>query len=229
MFLETLINKTSKSIFNYEQALSYLHSRYVTDDEIRLFKIGFSRIISLADDGTEDFKDFSKKSYKGRKLENKIIFPILDMIGKPVGCITRSIEIKEYELYLTTEGKDLGAMFGLYQALPDVYQTGRAYIVEGPFDLFAFRKVYTNTASTNTAELTEAQHEQLSFYADRIIAVFDSDPPGRAATARAEERFGIESINLGYKDPSNCMAQCGSFKNFAERVKKVVNEKISPD
>jgi DNA primase len=227
MFLENLIDRTHRSIFNYEQAINYLHSRYVTDDEIKLFKIGFSRVVSLVDDGSSDFKDFSSKFYKGRKFENKLIFPILDMIGRAVGCITRSIDVKDYDLYLTTEGKELGAMFGLYQALPHIYQTGRVFLVEGPFDFFAFRKVFINTASTNTAELTEAQHEQLKFYADRIITAFDSDKPGRAAAERSRDRFKTESIELGYKDPSNCFSQCKSFEKFSERVKKAVHDKIS--
>ena len=225
MFLENLINRAHNSIFNYEQALNYLHSRFVTDDEIKTFRIGFSRVISLVDDGSEDFKDCSNKFYKGRKLENKLIFPIQDMLGNPVGFITRALEIKDYDLYLTKDGKDYGAMFGLFQALPHIYQTGRVFVLEGPFDLLAFRKVYANSVGMNTAELTDAQHEQLNFYAETIITVFDSDTPGKKATERAIKKFNTESISLGYKDPANCLVQCGSYKKFAERVRAEVDSR----
>ena len=147
------------------------------------------------------------------------------MMGTPVGMITRSPEVKKYGLYLTRAGKDLGAMFGLYQALPAIYLTDCVFIVEGSFDLLAFRKARQNVVATNTAELTKAQYEQLRFYADNIITVFDSDGPGRAATERAKENFsGIQSMDLGFKDPSNCLAYCGTVKKFSERVESKAGE-----
>ena len=219
MFLNALIERLHNSLHNYEQAVTYLHIRNVTDEEIEEFKLGYSRIVSVIDDGTEECKLFLDEFRNGRKFENKLIFPNYDMMGIPVGLLGRAIETKDFSLYLTKEGKYFGVLYGFCQAMPEIYKTGRVYVVEGPFDLFAFRKVFKNVVGTNTAELTVDQHEQLSFYADEIITVFDSDGPGRAATERAKENFKTKSVDLGFKDPANCLVQCSSVKKFEERVK----------
>ena len=197
----------------------------MTDEEIESFKIGASRVVSAPDDGSEDYKEFMRETWRGKKLENKVVFPIQDMIGNIVGLFGRSITTKEFLYYLTIEAKETGVLFGFYQALPTIYETGRVYIVEGPFDLLAFRKVYRNTIATMTAELTEAQYYLLSFYAKQIVTVFDSDPPGKAATIRAIKKWpDVVSVDLGYKDPDRCLKETGA--GFFKFVKDKVGRKF---
>jgi DNA primase len=222
-FLKILIERLHESLYRNEEALNYLHSRKVSDEEIKLFKIGYSRVVGTADDGSEDYQCFLKETHRGRDFESKITFPLYDMIGNPIGLLGRAINTKEFKFYLTLEGKYSGAFFGLSQSLPLIYDTGLAFTVEGPFDLLAFRKVYPNSVATLTAELTEAQYNILSMYAKNIITVFDSDIPGRKAAERALQWPNVKSVCLGWKDPDAGL----KYLNF-DKFKKHVQNKISP-
>ena len=224
MFLNHLIDKLHDSIHHHETALNYLKGRKVTDEVIKTFKLGYSRVVAAGDDGSEDYKNFNEETYRGKALENKLIFPIYDMLGNPAGILGRAIDSKKFILYLTLESKFMGAFFGLPQALPFIYETGRVFTVEGPFDFLAFRKVYPNVVGTLTAELTEAQHDLLSLYAKEIITVFDSDVPGRKAAERAEKFSNVKTISLGFKDPDGVLKYYNNFDEYTRYVKRKVGE-----
>lgn len=224
MFLEPLINKLHESIYSHSVALDYLKGRKVNDEEIKIFKLGFSKVVAAGDDGSEDYKNFSDETYRGKALENKLVFPLYDMLGNPAGLLGRAIDSKRFILYLTVESKFMGAFFGLVQALPHIYETGRVFTVEGPFDFLAFRRVYPNVVGNLTAELTEAQHDMLSLYASEIVTVFDSDLPGRKAAERAKKYSDVKTVDLGYKDPDGVLKYFGDFKKYSEHVKRKVGE-----
>jgi len=223
-FLNPLIENLHRALLHNEGALNYLHSRKVTDEEINLFKIGFSRVVGVMDDGSDDYQCFIKETYKGKAFESKITFPIYDIVGNPAGLLGRAIDTKEFKYYLTLEAKFLGAFFGLVQALPIIYETGRVFVVEGPFDLLALRKVYPNVVASLTAELTEAQYAILSMFAKDIITIFDSDGPGKKATERALEKWpNIKTVCLGWKDPDAGLKYL-EFEKFKKFVQKKINE-----
>ena len=214
-------------LYRNEEALDYLHSRRVTDEEIKEFKIGYSRVVSIHDDGSEDYENFMRESYRGRAYERKIILPLYDLWGNPIGALGRAIDSKEFKYYLTKEGKFFGAFFGFFQALPEIYRTGRVFTVEGPFDFLAFRKVYPNVVATMTAELTDDQYELLNFFAKDIITVFDSDGPGRKAAERAREKWPkIKTVSLGFKDPDGALKYWSDPRKFTEYVKGIVSRTL---
>jgi DNA primase len=223
VFLEPIIEACHKSLARYEEALKYLSSRGVSEPEIEKFRLGFSRVINAKDDGSEDFQNFCKETRKGRSFENKIIFPIYDMLGKPVGLFSRAVETKEFKFYLTQEAKFSGAFFGFWQALSEIYKTSTVFVVEGPFDLMAFRKVYENSLATLTAGMSDAQYNLLKFFARNIVTVFDSDKAGRRAAEQARKWPEIRSMELGFKDPNACLKYWDDRK-FIERVKAKVRE-----
>lgn len=222
-FLNNLIESLHRSIFMNENALEYLASRKVSHDEIKLFKIGYSRVVAVANDGSEDYGFFLKETYKGKNLESKIIFPLYDILGNPTGLLGRSILTKEFKFYLTLEGKYTGAFFGLQPALQAIYDTGRVFVVEGPFDLLAFRKVYPNSVASLTAELTESQYNILNMFARTIITVFDSDGPGRSAAKRASKWPNVKSICLGWKDPDAGLKYL-NYDKFKKHVESKTRE-----
>ena len=227
MFLDTLVQTLHSSLPRYDPAKEYLKSRYVSNEEISEYKLGYSRVISVQNDGSSDYETFMKETRDGRAFENKIVFPIYDIIGRAVGLFGRSIEAKEFKFYLTKEAKYTGAFFGLYQALPHIYLTGRVFIVEGPFDLLAFRKVYKNSIASMTAGISDAQYEILSFFVNSIVTVFDSDGPGKRANAEAAEKWSnVSSVELGYKDPDKCLKEKGSVDKFEKFVRDQVNKKL---
>jgi DNA primase len=226
MFLDILVQNLNGALSRYDVAKEYLLSRGVTEEEIKEFKLGYSRIISIPKEESPDYDAFMKETHKGRAYEQKIIFPLYDIIGRVIGLFGRAIDTKEFKFYLTQEGKYTGAFIGLYQALPYVYETGKVFVVEGPFDLIAFRKVYKNTVGALTAGLSEAQYEILSFFAERIVTVFDSDKAGRYATFEAQKKWdNVTSVDLGWKDPSQCLKD-KSLVKFIEFVKDKVNRRF---
>ena len=226
MFLDSLVNTLNKSIFRYEHVLAYLKNRGIESEDINQFKIGYSKIVSVPDDQSPDRARFMTDMWQGKKIENKIIFPFQDILGRVVGLIGRSIETKGFKIFALDEAKFTGFFFGLFQALPSIYETRTVYTVEGPFDHQAFCKVFPNTVATMTAGLNESQHDLLSMFCDKIVTVFDSDDPGREASDRAQDWGNVTSIDLGYKDPSECLARLGldKFKKYA--MKRVSEQNL---
>jgi len=218
MFLDILIENVHNALFRYPEVLRYLQSRYVSEDDIRTYKLGYSKIIGVPDEDSSDRKKFMDECRKGRKLEGKIIFPFKDELGRMVGLIGRAIETKEFKIYVIEKAKHDGFFFGLYEALPHIYRENRVFVVEGPFDYFALMKVFPNTVATMTSGISEAQYEYLNLFCDYIITVFDSDKAGRHGTDRiAEEHKKVYSMDLGsYKDPAKCleMLKLPAFKKF---------------
>jgi len=235
MFLDSLVSVLGNSIFRYPAALEYLHSRNVTDEEIKKYHLGYNKIINVPDDGSNEIKRFMEEMWKGKKLEEKIIFPVYDAIGRVVGVIGRPIGVKTFTTFFLDDTKTTGFFFGFYQALPHIYSSGKAFVVEGSFDCFSFSKVFPNTIATMTSGMYENQYDLLRFYADRIITVFDSDKAGDAGRSYVEKKHKvfnpnlegqrIFNIDLGYKDPDRCLKVLG-FERFKSLVLRKVNEII---
>lgn len=227
MFLDHIIKNCSQSIYRYPHVLDYLHSRLVTDEEIKYHELGYNKIICVPEESSEDYKRFCIECYKGKKLENKILFPIKDILGNIIGVSGRSVETKEFKVFVTEEAKYTGFFFGLYHALPYIYKENKVYVVEGYFDFLALVKVFPNTVATLTAGISESQYNLLQLYCNKIVTVFDEDSTGHKGTEKAplhtdkiKESWlprDICPMRLGnYKDPAKCLETLGvnKFKEF---------------
>jgi len=215
MFLDDIVANLNRSIFNYPEVLDYLRGRGVSENEIKTYGIGYGKIVVVPEENSPDRKRFMEETAKGRKFEERVIFPMRDAMGRVIGIIGRSITVKGFKVFATDEAKFHGMFVGLFEALPHIYKESRVFVVEGPFDWIALCKVLPNTVSTMTADLNEAQHWLLKLYCDRIVTVFDSDEAGRRAAETAEKKFGTLTLDLGHGDPSNCFKRLGfSFQNY---------------
>lgn len=223
MFLDKIVERTNESIFRYEPVIRYLRSRGVTEDEIKKYKLGFSKIIGVPNDDSHDRERFMDEMWKGRKIENMILFPIHDVMGNVTGLLARSLETKMFKTFISDEAKFTGFVFGLFQALPSIYESGRVFVVEGAFDLFAFAKVFPNTVSTLTSGLYKNQYELLSFFCERIITVFDSDEAGREAAEKLKWRKDVIDLNIGFKDPAQFLEHWGP-EQFREKIEKKIKD-----
>ncbi len=218
MFLDILIKNLHRSIHRYPEVIRYLHSRYVTDEDIKKYEIGYNKIVSIPEDPGTDRQRMMEECYKGRKLEGKIIFPIKDNMGNIVGLTSRSIENKEFKIFVTEIARYTGFFFGLPEALPFAYKENRIYVVEGQFDFFALVKVFPNTVATLTSYLSEAQYNFLRFFCDTIVTVFDHDEAGIRGRENAENFKGVIQMDLGvHKDPARCLEK-RSFQDFKKYV-----------
>lgn len=241
MFLDTLSSTASRALPRYGDVLSYLKSRNVTGQDITKYELGFLKIISVPEDGSKNRDRFMDESWRGRKFESKLIFPIKDPIGRVIGIIGRSITSKAFATFVLDEAKFSGFLFGLYQALPEIYKTNRVYVVEGVFDTPALSKVLPNTVGSLSSGLYKNQYEILKFFCENIITVFDTDEPGQEGAEKAgkwalwntrkeevpewliNKKSGVKNIVLGYKDPDKALSDLG-MKKFRELITKKVKE-----
>lgn len=223
MFLGTLVNICHRSIFRYSDVLDYLSSRYITNEDIEKYKLGYSRIISLTGDNSSDWERFVDECKKGVKFENKIIFPLKNEVDKIIGISGRGVKSKEFKNFVLDEGKYTGFFFGFYDALPFIYEKNSVFVVEGAIDCISLSKIIPNTVALLTAGLNDAQYDLLKSYCDYIIVIFDSDKTGKYAEKKALEKEGLFSLSLGYKDPARCLECLGPVK-FKEFIKKKLME-----
>ena len=221
VFLDTLVANLNRSIFNYPDAIEYLHGRGVSENEIKRYGIGYGKVVGVPEENSPDRKRFMEESFKGRKFEERVIFPMRDSVGRVIGIIGRSLTVKGFKIFATDEAKFHGMFVGLYEALPQIYKENRVYVVEGPFDWVTLVKELPNTVGVMTAGLNESQYWLLKMYCDQIVTVFDSDEAGRRAAESAEKNFGTMTLDLGYKDPNDCFKLLGSgFRNHVMRKLK---------
>lgn len=223
MFLDEIVHVANRAIFRYPDVLSYLASRGVTDEEILKYGLGYLRVLRVPDDGSRDRSIFMDFSSGGKKFEHKILFPLRGSLGNVVGMIGRSPTSKAFKIYATEEAKDTGFFFGLHEALQSIYEQNRAFVVEGPFDTVALSKVLPNTVGALTAGMNDLQYAYLKMYCDVIITVFDSDPAGRRAAQESSLWKGVWNLELGFKDPSNCLAEL-SFEKFRKHVERKLRD-----
>jgi len=224
MFLDILTGNLSASIYRYPEVITYLHSREVTDQEIQKFGLGYSKIVTVPTEESQDRKNFVDECFNGRKLENKIIFPFRDIMGSVTGLIGRSIGTKDFKVFVLERAKFEGFFFGLFEALPYIYAENKVYLVEGPFDLLALSKALPNSVATMSSKMTDAQYDILTLFCDNIVTVFDSDKAGDLGREGAKEKDKrIQHILFGYKDPAKLLEDV-KLKKFREYVMKKVKE-----
>lgn len=163
---------------------------------------------------------------------HRVTFPWQDATGQVVGFGARLLDGRTHGVkakYLNSKDSALfhkgNELYGLYQALPEMRTSGRAYVVEGYIDVIAMAQAGVgNTVATCGTALTEAQASLLRRYADTVVVVYDGDRAGEEATKRAGEtllRAGLRVwvVRLpGEEDPdSYAMAHGGqALRDYLE-------------
>lgn len=221
MYLDDFVSKANNTIFEYEEPLSYLHKRGLEREDIKKFKIGFLKIARFKRENSSDYKYLYERSNGFKFLQNKIIFPLKNIVDRTNGLITRDIKEKRYTQYFLSEAKSIGAFFGLPQALPHIKKAGYVFVHEGCFDSISFSKIYPNSVSSLTSFLNEAQYETLRFFANTIILVYDNDKAGHVGFKKLKDRYGSQNISniiLGSGDSNSYYTAMGqrNFKSFLD-------------
>lgn len=224
MYLNGFIRRASQNIFEYQAPVDYLQRRGLNADDIRKYSLGFVRYARIPNDGSDDYKALFNSTYELRALQNKILFPLKNILGHVNGLVVRSMEKKLYKQYFMSEARAIGAFFGLYEALPYIQKTGKVFVHEGAFDAISFAKVYPNTVSSLTSFLNEQQFETLRFFADKIILVYDNDKAGHIGADKTIETYGEKNVEIVYlgDDDSNKYLQMMGFDRFRTYVKSKI-------
>ena len=216
------INDLAKKYFQFilhnsrsgKVPLDYLRKRGFTPETIKEFEIGYCM------DLWDNFTGFAKKrGYRDKEVidaglaiesakrpgtiydrfRGRIMFPIEDIVGKPVGFGGRIIDkrsgtARQNAKYINTPETRLFSksrnIYNINRAKNHIVDKDQALIVEGYTDIMALHQsgVKNAVASLGTA-LTSDQVKILGRFTKNIILVFDSDQAGINASLKGMERL----------------------------------------
>lgn len=239
------INKMAAGYFYYalrmkdgEPARNYLTERGLSEDTIRNFGLGYSRIYRddlykyLKQKGYSDelLKDsglvrFDEKHGAGDVFWNRVMFPIMDLNGKVIGFggrvmgdgLPKYVNSQETKIY-----EKRRHLYGFHLARRSKRE---GYILcEGYMDVISMHQAgFDNaTASLGTA-FTIQQAMLLKRYTDKVYLAYDSDGAGVNAAQKAipilrEVGISARVINMQpYKDPDEFMKNLGA-EEFEKRI-----------
>lgn len=149
-------------------------------------------------------------------LRNRLIFPILDQIGRPIAFGGRKINPEDEPKYLNSPETALfnksATLFALPQAFRAIQNARCAVITEGYMDAIACHQAgFENVVATLGTALTARHASVLRRLCDRVVLLFDADEAGQNAADRALEVFFPELIDVmvmslpGGKDPDDVL------------------------
>lgn len=172
-----------------EREREELWKRGVSDEQIKLFRIGCLRktLPSLPDSG-----GFLAWCDGGAKLDDVFVLPLTNVLGEIRGFQFRYVERsrKGYTDYLASQEEP--ALFGLSQAIPHMWETRSAWLVEGNFDMCPIQRVFPQVIPVMTVGVSEQVVRLLRRLVDDVWVAFDMDGPGRNGTIAFIRDYGKE-------------------------------------
>jgi DNA primase len=192
-------------------ARHYLRSERGYDgDLVRRFKIGWApdgwdTLVKNLGVPPKDLVDagLATVDSSGRHTDffrARILFPIFEAGGKPVGAGGRILPGGRPPKYKNTAGTAVydksRVLYGLNWAKKDVVEKGRVVVCEGYTDVIGFHEagVAEAVATCGTA-LADGHIRLLTNFARRIVLAYDADVAGQAAAERFyewEDRFQVD-------------------------------------
>lgn len=225
------------------KAKDYLIGRELVQKTISEFRIGFAPNSSRA---LTDF--FKRRGYndrdiekaglavrKGRLLQDKfvgrVMFPLVDGLGRVVAFTGRVLDDKRVPKYLNSPETPIfrksELLYGINLAKASIQQSEKAVLVEGQMDVISSHQAgVKNVVGTSGTALTSEQLKIISRYTREIILALDADEAGSEATKRAVELAGgfdmsVKVALLGeYKDPDSLIKQNRS------KWQKIIDEAV---
>jgi len=214
-----------------KKARDYLKKRQMKPEVIDRFMLGYapaswtglmehlSRRKVSVDDLQKAGLVVAKNGKRYDRFRDRIIFPIVDIHQKVLGCGGRSLD-DSLPKYLNSPDTPVYSksrtLYGLHVAKDACRQSGQAFIVEGYFDLLALHcHGIENVVATLGTALTRQQVRIMKGYARQIVLVFDSDEAGIKAAERSLALFMEEKVDArilvlpGGKDPDSYVFAVG--------------------
>ncbi len=149
--------------------------------------------------------DFSNRSNFYDRFRSRIMFPIMDEVGRVVGFSARVLPPSQEEggaKYINTPQTLVydksRILFGLFQAKTEIKRKGLAVIVEGNMDVIAaFSAGQRNVVAVSGTALTKDQLRIVGRYSKNIDLCFDMDSAGQSATEKSIKNCLEEDFNVG--------------------------------
>ncbi len=220
-----------KSVYG-KKAIEYLHNRKIDDDIINEFEIGLSmndnNVSKLLEKKGYDVNELIDIGLCGKKdnfiydiFRNRIMFPLYNLYGKPVGFSGRIYNGEKDSKYVNSKEsiifKKGNLLYNYHRALSHAREKHQIIVVEGFMDVI---RLYTigikNVVATMGTAITKEHANLLMKLSKNIVLCFDGDKAGEKATISALD--ALEKIGITPKiirleddlDPDDYIIKKGS-------------------
>ena len=220
-----------KSVYG-KRAIEYLHNRKINDDIINEFEIGLSmndnNVSKLLEKKGYDINELIDIGLCGKKdnfiydiFRNRIMFPLYNLDGKPVGFSGRIYNGEKDSKYVNSKEsiifKKGNLLYNYHRALSHAREKHQIIVVEGFMDVI---RLYTigikNVVATMGTAITKEHANLLMKLSKNIVLCFDGDKAGEKATISALD--ALEKIGITPKiirleddlDPDDYIIKKGS-------------------
>lgn len=220
-----------KSVYG-KKAIEYLYNRKIDDDVINEFEIGLSmndnNVSKLLEKKGYDVNELIDIGLCGKKdnfvydiFRNRIMFPLYNLDGKPVGFSGRIYNGEEDSKYVNSKEsiifKKGNLLYNYHRALSHAREKHQIIVVEGFMDVI---RLYTigikNVVATMGTAITKEHANLLMKLSKNIVLCFDGDKAGEKATISALD--ALEKIGITPKiirleddlDPDDYIIKKGS-------------------
>lgn len=162
------------------------------------------------------------------RFRGRLIFPIYDPFGRPVGFSARALDSSEPK-YINSSDSPIfhkgRLLYGLHLVKDEIRKKNSVILVEGNLDVISCHQAgFKNVVAPLGSALTEEHLKTIKHFTQNVIFAFDQDEGGQNATLRG---IGL-SLSLGFevkvavwadaKDPDELVQKYP--KLFAEAVEK---------
>lgn len=188
-----------------EIARNYLINRGVSEEAIKIFRIGYAPdawddTVNWAKSKGHDLKlveqaglilSKEESRYYYDRFRGRLMFPICDEQGRVIAFSGRILNgdektgkyINSPETPIFSKGR---VMFGLDKSKRAILDAGFALICEGQLDMIAcFMAGIQNVIAPQGTALTPEHARILKRYTNEVVVCFDADSAGQKATVRA--------------------------------------------
>ena len=227
------------------QAREYLKNRGIVTKTTNLFQLGYAKtqrndIVKAATHEVwtvEQLVDVGliKNEDKGPqdRFWNRLLFPIHNERGVPVGFGGRALSDEHQPKYLNSPGTDLynksRILYNLDKARQSIARKKSAILVEGYMDvLMLYQHGIENVIAASGTSLSEEHAALLKHYTPEVVIVFDGDVSGLQAAQRGLNRLIAEEIRVRIAlmpkgdDPDSFVKKNGADA-FTERIDRSIN------
>jgi len=236
------------------KARGYLRERGLGGDQVRAYQIGWApegwdelarslklpaEVLTGAGLGFINSRGRQTDAFRGR-----ILFPIFDVSGDPIGFGGRIMPGADGPKYKNTSETAIYAkskvLYGLNWAKGAIVAADEAIVCEGYTDVIGFADAgLPRAVATCGTALTEDHFRTLKSFAHRVVLAFDADAAGQNAAARFYEwerayeidvavaalPAGVDPADLARSDPealADAVARATPFLGF--RLDRVLDQ-----
>jgi len=220
---------------------TYFQKRGLLDKTIQEFELGYAgESENLAEQlkkmGYDDdlLREAGLTNKNGRDFfRNRVIFPIHNLSGKPIGLAGRVLGQGGGPKYLNSPESAIyvknKVLYGMHLAKSHIRKADKCYLVEGYTDVISlYQNGFKNVVASSGTSLTTKQVSLIKRFSSNATLLYDGDAAGIKAAIRGVELMLQADLNVYIvlfpegKDPDTYVKELGhdGFAKFIEENEK---------